>query len=152
MPGTAVLLSLQDTADHPAQSDLVPWLTGLLLGTDQAVKNWICFWVRGAAKRKCAALTALRSELCRQVRAILDLSPGNTLDVTRVRESLAILRLMTALRGIAGMKLTEEEIKLLLSLITKKPPPSKLGVRLAATGLCVLISCNSLLAQPPQER
>ena len=44
------------------------------------------------------------------------------------------------------MKFTEEEIKLLTNLIIKKPPATKLGVRLAATGLCVLIACNSLLS------
>ena len=152
MPGTAVLLSLQDCQDQPGQSDLVAWLSGLLLGTDQTVKNWMSFWVRGAAKRKCPALSSLREQFCRQVRAILALSPGETLDGTTVRDSLGLLRLFTALRGIAGMKFTEEEISLLLSLITKKPPPSKLGVRLAATGLCILISCNSLLSQPPQEK
>ena len=38
MPGTAVLLSLQEP------EDLVCWLSGLLLGTDQTVKNWISFW------------------------------------------------------------------------------------------------------------
>ena len=43
-------------------------------------------------------------------------------------------------------KFTEEEIKLLTNLIIKKPPATKLGVRLAATGLCVLIACNILLS------
>ena len=146
MPGTAVLLSLQEP------EDLVCWLSGLLLGTDQTVKNWISFWVRGAAKRKCPALTSLRAELARQVTHVLDQSPGENLNVTCVRDSLALLRLLTALRGIAGMKFTEEEVRLVLSLITKKPPPSKLGVRLAGTGLCILISCPSLLSHQPQER
>ena len=50
---------------------------------------------------------------------ILSLSPGDSLDVTKVRESLGLLRLYTALRGIAGMKFTEEEIRLILGLITK---------------------------------
>ena len=43
------------------------------------------------------------------------------------------------------------KVGLLLSLITKQPPPSRLGVRLAATGLSVLISCNSLLALQHHE-
>ena len=150
MPGTAVLLSLQDNTDG-SNSDLVSWISGLLLGTDQTVKNWISFWVRGAAKRKCPALTSLREELSRQLTVILERS-GENLNVTCVRESLALLRLLTALRGIAGMKFTEEEVRLVLALITKKPPPSKLGVRLAATGLCILISCPSLLAHPALER
>ena len=41
---------------------------------------------------------------------------------------------------------------LLLSLITKKLPPTKLGERLAMTGLCVVIACNSLLAAPGHEK
>ena len=68
MPATAVLLSLQDWQDSNTPSDLVSWLSGLLLGSqDQPVKNWISFWVRGAAKRKCPALTSLRAELVKQV-------------------------------------------------------------------------------------
>ena len=154
MPGLAVLLALEHAGQHPgSQSDLVAWLTGLVLGTDTVVtKNWISVWVRGAARRKCGVLIALRAELCSRVKTILDQSEGDYLNVTCVRDSLAILRLFTSLRGIAGMKFTEEEIKLLISLITKKPPPSKLGVRLAATGLCILIACNSLISSPGHER
>ena len=63
----------------------------------------------------------------RRVSEILDQSKDDYLNVTCLRDSLALLRLFTALRGIAGMKFTEEEVKLLISLITKKPPPSKLG-------------------------
>ena len=152
MPGLAVALALEHSALNPAQSDLVPWLTGLVLGTDPASRNWVSLWVRGAAKRRCPVLTSLRSELCRRVEEILDSSDGDFLNVTCVRDSLAILRLLTALRGIAGMKFTETEIKLLLSLITKKLPPTKLGERLAMTGLCVVIACNSLLAAPGHEK
>ena len=108
--------------------------------------------VRNAAKKKCPVLQELRSELCRKVSDILDQCSDEYLNVTCVRDSLALLRLFTALRGIAGMKFTEEEIKLLMSLITKKPPPTKLGLRFSATGLCILIACNSLISQPGQER
>ena len=152
MPGLAVSLSLEHAAREPAQSDLVCWLSGLILGTHHTHKNWLSFWVRNAAKRKCPVLTRLREELCRRVGAILESSHTDHLDVTCVRESLAILRLFTALRGIAGMKFTEEEIKLLTHLIIKKPPGTKLGVRLAATGLCVLIACNSLLDHQGHDR
>ena len=41
---------------------------------------------------------------------------------------------------------------MLVELITKKPPASKLGARLASTGLAILIACNSLIAQPGMER
>lgn len=69
-----------------------------------------------------------------------------------VRESSALLRLYTALRGVAGMKFTEEEVGLLVSLITRRPPASPAGVRLVSLGLSMLIACNSLIAQPGLER
>jgi len=152
MPGLAVSLALEYSRQNPAQSDLVSWVTGLILGTDMGSKNWFSLWIRNAAKKKSPELTELRSELCRRVSEILDQSKDDYLNVTCLRDSLALLRLFTALRGIAGMKFTEEEVKLLISLITKKPPPSKLGVRFAGTGLCILIACNSLLSQPGHEK
>ena len=69
-----------------------------------------------------------------------------------VREASALLRLYTALRGVAGMKFTEEEVSLLVSLITRRPPPSPAGVRLVSLGLSMLIACNSLIGQPDLER
>ena len=152
MPGLAVSLSLEHSGQEPGRCDLVSWLSGLILGTQPTHKGWLSAWLRNAAKRKCPVLGRLREKLCSIVGDILECSPSDHLDVTRVRESLAILRLFTALRGIAGMKFTEEEIKLLTNLIIKKPPATKLGVRLAATGLCVLIACNSLLSHQGHER
>ena len=147
MPGLALLLALEHSHLSPDHTDLVSWITGLILGPDQPTKNWLSYWIRNASKRKCPALTSFRAELCQRISSILDSSHGDYLDVTCVRDSLSLLRLFTALRGIAGMKFTEEEIRLLLSLITKKPPPTLLGVRFASTGLCMLIACNSLLSQ-----
>ena len=152
MPGLAVSLSLEHSGQEPGRCDLVSWLSGLILGTQPTHKGWLGAWLRNAAKRKCPVLGRLREKLCTMVGDILECSPSDHLDVTRVRESLAILRLFTALRGIAGMKFTEEEIRLLTNLIIKKPPATKLGVRLAATGLCVLIACNSLLSHQGHER
>ena len=152
MPGLAVSLSLEHSVQQPGRCDLVSWLSGLILGTQPTHKGWLGAWLRNAAKRKCPVLARLREKLCAMVGDILECSPTDHLDVTRVRESLAILRLFTALRGIAGMKFAEEEIKLLTNLIIKKPPATKLGVRLAATGLCVLIACNSLLSHQGHER
>eukprot|EP00092_Neocalanus_flemingeri_P019401 GFUD01021015.1.p1 GENE.GFUD01021015.1~~GFUD01021015.1.p1 ORF type:complete len:1102 (+),score=357.95 GFUD01021015.1:297-3602(+) len=154
MPGLAVLLSLQQSHSTPAQADLVCWLSGLLLGTDQGQRSWISFWVRSGAKRKCPALAALRAELARQVSVVLEQcgEEGRDLPANCVRKGLALLRLFTALRGIAGMKFTEEEVKLLVSLITRRPPASPQGGRFVSTGLSILIACNSLIAQPGLEK
>jgi len=148
MPGLAMLLSLQHS------TDLVSWLSGLLLGTDQGQRSWVSFWVRSGAKRKCPALAELRADLARRVSLVLDQcgEEGRELPAKCVRESLALLRLFTALRGIAGMKFSDEEVKLLVSLITRRPPPSPQGVRLVSTGLSILIACNSLISQPQLEK
>ena len=66
MPGLAVLLSLQHS------SDLVTWLSGLLLGMDQGQRSWLSFWVRSGAKRKCPALAELRADLARRISLVLD--------------------------------------------------------------------------------
>ena len=64
----------------------------------------------------------------------------------------AMLRLYTALRGIAGLKLSEDEVSSLLEMITCKPPVTSAGVKFASLGLSVLIACNSLIASPENEK
>jgi len=158
MPGLAVLLSLQHAKLNPEAEDLVPFLSGLLLGTQSTHRSWISFFVRNGQKRKCPALAALRVELSRRVGEVggdpthssstlpPPLGPG------AVREASALLRLYTALRGVAGMKFTEEEVELLVALITRRPPSSPAVVRLVSLGLSMLIACNSLIGQPALER
>ena len=157
MPGLAVLLSLQHSGLNPGGEDLVPFLSGLLLGTHTAHRSWISFFVRNGQKRRCPALASLRAELARRVGTVLEEGGqgGSSLlplPAGVVREASALLRLYTALRGVAGMKFTEEEVSLLVSLITRRPPPSPAGVRLVSLGLSMLIACNSLIGQPDLER
>ena len=157
MPGLAVLLSLQHSGLNPGGEDLVPFLSGLLLGTHTAHRSWISFSVRNGQKRRCPALASLRAELARRVGTVLEEGGqgGSSLLLLPagvVREASALLRLYTALRGVAGMKFTEEEVSLLVSLITRRPPPSPAGVRLVSLGLSMLIACNSLIGQPDLER
>ena len=160
MPGLAVLLSLQHSGLNPGGEDLVPFLSGLLLGTHTAHRSWISFFVRNGQKRRCPALASLRAELARRVSTVLEEGGqggqgGSSLlplPAGVVREASALLRLYTALRGVAGMKFTEEEVSLLVSLITRRPPPSPAGVRLVSLGLSMLIACNSLIGQPDLER
>jgi integrator complex subunit 2 len=70
----------------------------------------------------------------------------NVQNVTQetVVKSASMLRLYTALRGIAGLKFTEEEIGRLMDLITSRPPVTSAGVKFVSLGLCMLIACNSL--------
>ena len=64
----------------------------------------------------------------------------------------AMLRLYTALRGIAGLKLSEDEVACLLEMITCKPPVTSAGVKFASLGFSVLIACNSLIGTPENEK
>ena len=68
------------------------------------------FWVRSGWKRRCPGLAGLRAELGRQVGELLTLCSGDTIPASLLRHSLALLRLYTALRGVAGLKFTEDEV------------------------------------------
>nr|CAD7423644.1 unnamed protein product [Timema monikensis] len=69
-----------------------------------------------------------------------------------VVEASALLRLYCALRGIAGIKFQEEEVSLIVQLVTSHPPPSPAGVRFVSLGLCMLIACPSLIGQQEHEK
>ena len=49
-------------------------------------------------------------------------------------------------------RLSEEEVTSLLEMITCKPPVTAAGVKFVSLGLCVLIACNSLTANPDNEK
>ena len=68
-----------------------------------------------------------------------------------VVQSAALLRLYCALRGIAGLKFNDDEIALLIKLVTTKPPPTPAGIHFVSLGLCMLIACPSLISQPALE-
>ena len=48
--------------------------------------------------------------------------------------------------------MSEEEVTSLLEMITCKPPVTAAGVKFVSLGLCVLIACNSLTANPDNEK
>ena len=127
-------------------------MTGLLLGSDQQCRSWISFFVRNGQKRRCDALSSFRQELEKRVTTILVHCRDRRLPGHLVLQSSTLLRLYTALRGIAGLKFNENEVRLLLELITVQPPPSPAGVKLVSLGLSMLIACNSLIAHPQLEK
>lgn len=145
MPSLMLRLSLEDP------KDLIAFISGLLLGNDQATRTWFAQYVRTGQKRKSDALQNVRDELLTQLRRIVDqMTPRHSQDELVVQAS-AILRLYCALRGIAGIKFNDEEIPLLMQLITAKPSPTSAGIRFVSLGLCMLIACPSLIAQPALE-
>jgi integrator complex subunit 2 len=138
-------LSLKDS------QDLIAFVSGLLLGNDQNIRNWFALFVRTSQKRKGDVLNLLRDELLKQLQSIIVFSVNAQLPEEYVVQASALLRLYCALRGIAGIKFNDDEIHLLMQLITSKPPPTPSGIRFVSLGLCMLIACPSLISQPTLE-
>lgn len=161
MPALAVSLSLDHRTN--ADSDMLPFITGLLLGNDVSVRNWFAMFIRSGTKRKgevsSTALQQLRDELLRRLQRLLDTAadantpgqPGRLVDDVVVQAS-SLLRLYCALRGIGSIKFQDDEIYSIVQLITLHPNPSAAGVRFVSIGLCMLIACSSLIALQEHER
>ena len=145
MPSLMLKLSLEDS------QDLVAFLTGLLLGIDQNTRAWFAQFVKTSQKRKGDILQSLRDKLLNELYRLLSCVVNDQLPDEHVVESAALLRLYCALRGIAGLKFSEEEIVPLLNMVTSKPPPTPSGIHFVSLGLCMLIACPSLIGQPALE-
>ncbi|KAL0266334.1 UNVERIFIED_CONTAM: hypothetical protein PYX00_008909 [Menopon gallinae] len=151
MPALAILLSM----DTVGVGDMVAFVSGLLLGSDQAVRNWFAIFIRNGQKRKNdtqTALQILREELLKQLQNIIRMSLDSALPDAYVVQASAFLRLYSALRCIAGIKFQDDEVSSLVQLLTSRPPPTPAGVRFVSLGLCMLIACPSLIALPEHER
>lgn len=48
-------------------------------------------------------------------------------------------------------RFNDDEITLILQLVTSKPPATPSGIRFVSLGLCMLIACPSLISQPTLE-
>lgn len=154
MPALAISLSLENKIDE--ESDMVAFISGLLLGNDQTIRNWIALFIRTGQKRKgevsSTALQQLRDELLRRLQKIIDTSPDGQLPNSLVVQASALLRLYCALRGIAAIKFQDEEVGLIVQLLTSHPNPTPAGVRFVSIGLCMLIACPSLISLSEHER
>lgn len=164
MPGLAVLLTLdhchsteQQNDESNSAGDLVAFVSGLLLGSDDKVRTWFAQYVRSCQKKgesgKGSTLQALRKELLSRLQGLLLSSlEQHDLPDCRVVQANALLRLFCALRGIAALKFTEDEIVVLMQLLTSHPPPSAAGIRFVSLGLCMLLACPSLVSSQEHER
>ncbi|VVC92951.1 unnamed protein product [Leptidea sinapis] len=127
------------------QDDLVPFISSLLLGSDQTTRVWFASFLRNSHKRGKgdghAALIQLRQELLNRLK-----------DAAAGVNASALLRLYCALRGIAGIKFQDDEVSGLLRLVTQKPPPTPAGVRFVSLSLCMILACPSLMAASEHEK
>ncbi|XP_053681309.1 integrator complex subunit 2 [Anopheles nili] len=145
MPSLMIKLSLKDP------QNLVAFVSGLLLGNDQNIRSSFALYIRTSQKRKGDVLHQLREELLKQLQNIILQSINGSLPEELVVQAAAIVRLYCALRGISGIKFFDEEIQLLMQLITCKPPPTPAGIRFVSLGLCMFIACPSLIAHQSHE-
>ncbi|KAL3271565.1 hypothetical protein HHI36_022040 [Cryptolaemus montrouzieri] len=158
MPALAITLSLEHCTKNPEgdDSDMVAFVSGLLLGNDQLIRNWIALFIRTGQKRKgevpSNALQQLRDELLHRLQVILNASSESHLPDGMVVQASALLRLYCALRGIATIKFQDDEVNSIVQLLTSHPSPTPAGVRFVSIGLCMLIACPSLISLPEHER
>lgn len=142
VPSLLLKLSLKDP------QDLIGFLSGLLLGNDQVLRNWFALFIKTSQKRKSDLLQSVREELLRQLEIIL----SKLSDEDNTVQASALLRLYCALRGIAGIKFNDDELHAILQLITSKPAPTASGIRFVSLGLSMLIACSSLISQNNLEQ
>ncbi|CAL1297098.1 unnamed protein product [Larinioides sclopetarius] len=164
MPGLAILLTLDycriEQEIHGNHSsvlgDLIAFISGLLLGSDDKVRNWFGQYFRNSQKKpegEGNPTHLLREELLQRLKNLVLFSiDHHNLPDAKVVQASSLLRLYCALRGIGGLRFNEEEINLLLQLLTSHPPPSPAGIRFVSLGLCMLLACPSLLTTADQEK
>ena len=108
MPALAVLLSLDHAAHDRAEKqekeawlgDVVPFISGLLLGNDVAVRNWSSLFIRNGQKRheRTAALQTLREELLKSLQSFVQMAADEPLPDRCAVDASALLRLYCALK------------------------------------------------------
>uniref|UniRef100_A0A8I3WKZ5 Integrator complex subunit 2 n=1 Tax=Callithrix jacchus TaxID=9483 RepID=A0A8I3WKZ5_CALJA len=177
LPGLGVALTLDHTKNEACEdgvSDLVCFVSGLLLGTNAKVRTWFGTFIRNGQQRKretsSSVLWQMRRQLLLELMGILptvrstriveeadvDMEPNvsvySRLKEEHVVKASALLRLYCALMGIAGLKPTEEEAEQLLQLMTSRPPATPAGVRFVSLSFCMLLAFSTLVSTPEQEQ
>nr|XP_014342738.1 PREDICTED: integrator complex subunit 2 [Latimeria chalumnae] len=177
LPGLGVVLTLDHTkndASEDSVSNLVSFISGLLLGTNAKVRTWFGMFIRNGQQRKremsSSVLWQMRRQLLLELMTILptvsstriaeesdtDTEPNVSgycgLKEEHVVKASALLRLYCALMGIAGLKPTDEEAEQLLQLMTSRPPATPAGVRFVSLSFCMLLAFPTLVSTPEQEQ
>ncbi len=101
-------LTLQQPATT-VSGNIVAFMTGLLLGTDAQVRSWVSFYIRNGEKHRNESLSAFRAKLLEQLIGLLNEAKmyqqrDGAVSQHVIVKASAMLRLYSALRGIAGMK------------------------------------------------
>ena len=145
-------------------SDLVAFVSGLLLGNDSKVRSWFASYLRHT---KDETENPLRNAFVNELTAVVkttevkndsenesekNIVSMNLLFDEHCMRASALIRLFCSLKAIAGIKFTQEESNLLLQLITCYPPMTPAGIRFVSLALGMLLACPSLIVLPDQEK
>lgn len=166
MPALCIQLTLDSISIGESESDeqniqrineLVSFISGIFFGDDEKLRSWFVQYVRNCQKKidqgNKSSLQPLRTELLNSVEFILRKNSDDSGSLSDfLVEASSILRLYCALRGTAGMKLTEEEASVVLSLVICHPSASPAGIKFASTGLCLLLTCPAVVNNQESER
>ncbi|XP_073521596.1 integrator complex subunit 2 [Phyllobates terribilis] len=175
LPGLGVALTLDHTKNEAGDdgvSNMVCFVSGLLLGTNAKVRTWFGTFIRNGQLRRrensSSVLWQMRRQLLSELMSILptekkpqiskcgDIELGGPvycgLKEEHVVKASALLRLYCALMGIAGLKPTDEEAEQVLQLMTSRPPATPGGVRFVSLSFCMLLAFSTLVSTPEQEQ
>lgn len=175
LPGLGVALTLDHTKNEAGDdgvSNMVCYVSGLLLGTNAKVRTWFGTFIRNGQLRRrensSSVLWQMRKQLLSELMSILptetkpqvseggDIEHGGSvycgLKEEHVVKASALLRLYCALMGIAGLKPTDEEAEQVLQLMTSRPPATPAGVRFVSLSFCMLLAFSTLVSTPEQEQ
>ncbi|XP_053563317.1 integrator complex subunit 2 [Bombina bombina] len=177
LPGLGVALTLDHTKNETGDdgvSNMVCFVSGLLLGTNAKVRTWFGTFIRNGQLRRrensSSVLWQMRRQLLMELMGILPatrsmhlaeetdtdgnpvVSTYTVLKEEHVVKASALLRLYCALMGIAGLKPTDEEAEQVLQLMTSRPPATPAGVRFVSLSFCMLLAFSTLVSTPEQEQ
>ncbi|XP_072273333.1 integrator complex subunit 2 [Pyxicephalus adspersus] len=175
LPGLGVALTLDHTKNETGDdgvSNMVCFVSGLLLGTNAKVRTWFGTFIRNGQLRRrensSSVLWQMRKQLLSELMSILPAAkktqipqegdPKRAASVycglkeEHVVKASALLRLYCALMGIAGLKPTDEEAEQVLQLMTSRPPATPGGVRFVSLSFCMLLAFSTLVSTPEQEQ
>ncbi|XP_076108239.1 integrator complex subunit 2-like [Mytilus galloprovincialis] len=161
MPGLAVALTLLTSKDYHGvamdikdkTADVIAFVCGLLLSNNLNVRSWFSQYVKlGQKKRQdpqASTLQALRHHLLEHLVSIL---PAGREPISDILQASSFIRLYCVLKGMGGLKFSDEEMRLLLRLVTSHPLQNKAGSRFVSLGLSMIMLCPYLLTNGEQEK
>jgi len=162
MPSLTIMLTLdyiqkrETTADSLPPTDIVSFITGILLGNDDKVRTWFSQYVRIGQKKidqsVHTSLADLRNELLKSVNLLVDngLQTHHSSECG-ISQACVLIKLYCALRSVASMKFTDDETNAILKMIICHPPRNSIGIRFVALGLCMILASPQLISSPENE-